>query len=79
LIHSASFKAPPRKCFSRVVGPDKKTYTFADVRNPGPGYYNDNKSFKELTPAPKYTLRPKTQKECNDKFWLLLYFSILNN
>ena len=48
-----------------VIGIDKKTYGPTDSHIPGPGYYNDQRNYKELTKGPIYSIRIKTNKECN--------------
>jgi hypothetical protein len=63
---TAPFKVALRDNLTRrLIGPDKCTYTHSDIRNPGPGSYNDMKQFKTLNKGPRFTMRPKTSQDCN--------------
>jgi hypothetical protein len=43
---TAPFKVALRDNLTRrLIGPDKSTYTYSDIRNPGPGSYNDMNQF----------------------------------
>ena len=52
-----------RSAFEKVVSPTKRNYQPHDRSLPGPGYYQPNAK-QAIDVNLKYSMRPKTQKEC---------------
>ena len=66
-MHFSKIFGAPRASYSKVVNSitDKKNlFRPYEYMMPGPGYYNDDNSFRVLNHGPKFSFRPRTHKSC---------------